>query len=108
VTLVKPAPAAAVPSSRIYATTDLQVVPPTPVKQTLPPFSVQLQIANRGILELVINEDGAVESAIMRQSVNARYDVQLMAAAKSWQYRPAMLDGKPVKYRKMVQIDVKR
>jgi periplasmic protein TonB len=107
--LVKPAPAAAVVARpRIYAATDAQVVPPIALKQTLPPFPAQLPLANRGVLELVVNEDGAVETAAMRESINPRYDLQLVAAAKSWQYRPATLNGAPVKYRKMVQVDVKR
>ena len=87
---------------------DVQVVPPTPVKQILPPFPAQFTMATRGVLELVINQEGAVESAIMRESINPRYDPQILAAARSWQYRPATLDGAPVKYRKMMQVDVKR
>jgi hypothetical protein len=106
--LVTPAPTAAVAPLRVYAANDAQVVPPTALKQALPPFPAQLPVANRGVLELVINEDGAVENATMRESVNPRYDAQLVIAAKSWQYKPAMLDGRPVKYRKMMQIDVKR
>jgi protein TonB len=106
--LVTPAPTAAVAPLRVYAANDAQVVPPTALKQALPPFPAQLPVANRGVLELVINEDGAVENATMRESVNPRYDALLVNAAKSWQYKPAMLDGRPVKYRKMMQIDVKR
>jgi protein TonB len=107
-TLVPAAPAARVASLRIYATTDAQVVPPIALKQALPPFPAQLVVASRGVLELVIDENGAVERATLRESVNPRYDAQLVSAAKSWQYKPAMLDGRPVKYRKMVQVDVKR
>lgn len=106
--LARPAPAAVPAAPRVYATSDAQVVPPVALKQTLPPFPAQLPIARRGVLELVINEKGVVESATMRESVNPRYDVQLVAAAKSWQYQPATLDGAPVRYRKMVQVDVKR
>ena len=106
--LVTPAPTAAVAPLRVSAANDAQVVPPTALKQALPPFPAQLPVANRGVLELVINEDGAVENATMRESVNPRYDALLVNAAKSWQYKPAMLDGRPVKYRKMMQIDVKR
>jgi TonB-like protein len=106
--LVKPAPTADVAPARIYAASDTQVLPPTAVKQALPNFPAQLTMANRGVLDLLIDEAGNVESATMRESVNPRYDSQLLAAARSWQYRPALLNGKPVKYRKMVQIDVKR
>ena len=93
---------------RIYAASDTQVLPPTAIKQPLPAFPAQLPVANRGVLELVINDDGVVVSAAMRESVNPRYDAQLIAAAKGWQYRPALLNGKPVMYRKMLQVDVKR
>jgi tetratricopeptide (TPR) repeat protein len=106
--LVTPAPAAAVTPARIYVASDTTVLPPAPVKQALPAFPSQLSVANRGVLEIVIDEEGNVESVAMRESVNPRYDAQLLASAKTWQYRPALLNGKPVKYRKMVQIDVKR
>jgi TonB family protein len=106
--LVTPAPTAAVAPPRIYVATDTAVLPPAAVKQQLPAFPSQLASANRGVLEIVINEEGDVESVAMRESVNPRYDAQLLAAAKTWQYRPALLNGKPVKYRKLVQIDVKR
>jgi tetratricopeptide (TPR) repeat protein len=106
--LVRPAPAAAVVPPRIYVASDTQVLPPTAIKQALPAFPAQLSVANRGVLEVVINAEGSVESVAMRESVNPRYDPQLLVAAKAWQYRPALLDGKPVKYKKLVQIDVKR
>src|SRR5262245_4153848 len=108
-----PAPAALTAAAvtaapRIYSASDAAVLPPAVIKQTLPPFPAQYPAANRGVLELLIDENGVVESAAMRESVNPRYDPQLVAASKSWQYRPALLNGKPVKYRKMVQVDVKR
>jgi hypothetical protein len=42
----------------------------------------------------------------MRETVTPRYDEQLLDAARDWRYAPALLDGRPVKYRKMVQITV--
>jgi hypothetical protein len=39
--------------------------------------------------------------------VTAQYDNLALAAAKGWRYRPAMLNGAPVKFRKAVQITVK-
>ena len=56
----------------------------------------------------MINERGAVESAIMRRSVHQRYDMMVVEAAFSWQYRPATLNGVPVKYKKAVGITIKR
>src|SRR5215831_14435730 len=108
VVLVTPVPAARVALPRIYVASDTQVLPPTAVKQSLPAFPAQLSAPTRGVLEVVINENGVVESVAMREPINPRYDSELLAAAKTWQYRPALLNGKPVKYRKLVQIDVKR
>jgi len=31
-----------------------------------------------------------------------------MTAAREWRYQPATLGGKPVKYRKMIQINISR
>jgi hypothetical protein len=98
----------AAPDAKIYAGNDVNVLPPAAVHQTLPPFPAQFVVARRGVLEIVIDEEGKVENALMRESINPRYDVQVIAAARGWQYKPATLDGVPVKYRKMMQVDVKR
>ena len=47
-------------------------------------------------------------AATMRVSVALRYDPLLLAAARNWTYTPAMLDGRPVKYRKIVQVSVQQ
>ena len=55
---------------------------------------------------MVIDETGAVEQALIRVPLNAAFDRQAIIAARSWTYRPAMLNGVPVKFRKAVQINV--
>jgi TonB family protein len=60
-----------------------------------------------GVLELVINEAGEVESAVMRSPVNPRYDAVVVATAKGWKYSPATLNGTPVKFRKVIKISIK-
>ena len=64
-------------------------------------------VPGQGVIEIVIDERGHVESAQMRASVHPRYDGIAVDAAKSWQYRPATLNGKPVKFRKLVQVNLK-
>jgi len=39
--------------------------------------------------------------------VAVQYDTQALKAAQNWKYMPAMVDGKPVQYRKLVQVNVK-
>jgi TonB family protein len=74
----------------------------------LPPLPAEIGAARLGVVELVVDEAGAVESATMRVSINPFYDRLLLEAARGWKYRPATLNGEPVKYRKSVQITVQR
>jgi TonB family protein len=59
------------------------------------------------MIEIVVDETGAVESAFMRIPVSSAYDQLALAAARNWRYRPATLNGVPVKYRKAVQVTIK-
>ena len=105
-----PAPAPARPP-RIYGAADANVVPPSVVRQSLPPLPPQMQrslVAREGSLEVVIDETGAVEAVTMRTPFSPLYDRLAVAAAVEWRYRPATLAGVPVKYRKVVQIALKR
>jgi outer membrane biosynthesis protein TonB len=40
--------------------------------------------------------------------VSPRYDRAAVDAARSWRYQPALIDGRPVRYRKVVQISIRR
>jgi TonB family protein len=92
----------------VYSADDLFVVGPVVIQQSLPPFPSNIAIAGQGVLEVVIDETGQVESTAMRVPVSPRYDRMALDAARNWKFRPAMLNGQPVKYRKMVQITIKR
>ena len=97
-------PAPRVP--RIYSPSDDGIVPPATLQQQLPSYPRDIFPPMRGILELVIDEHGDVESAMMRAPVDDLYDKLVLAGAKNWHYRPAMLDGAPVKFRKLIQISL--
>jgi TonB family protein len=89
---------------RIYSAGDANVVPPVIVQQQLPPFNGRVAVRTRGVLEVVVDENGAVESAAMREAAHATYDRLVLEAARKWRYKPATADGKPIKFRKFVQI----
>ena len=94
---------------RIYGHGDLNVVPPIAIRQALPSFQLQPGVGlPSGVLEIVVDETGAVESARMRQPVSLRWDKLAVEAARSWRYEPATLDGVPVKYQKRITIAIKR
>ena len=108
-----PAPAVAVSAAAapvikgIYDGTEPGLSQPITVRQTLPPYAGDMIARRDGLLELVINEVGAVESAVMRSPVNPRYDSIVVGAAKGWKYSPATLNGTPVKFRKIIKISIK-
>jgi TonB family protein len=61
----------------------------------------------RGVLRVIINTDGKVEVATVVAPSHPTYDPMLIAAAKNWEYKPAMRDGKPVKYQKLIPFVLK-
>lgn len=105
---VTPVAPVAPPAPTIYSADDKSVVPPVDVERRLPMWNPPTVMARtteyRGVLELVIDERGAVESAVLRKPVAPTYDPVLLTAAKSWKFQPATRDGVPVKYRKNIDI----
>ena len=92
----------------IYSQEDKNVMPPVMVRQDIPQYPGRVTFDRAGVLEVVIDINGAVESATMLEGVEALYNRLLLNAAKNWMYQPARLDGAPVKYRKRIQITLSR
>ena len=72
------------------------------------PAQVLSQTRDRGLLEIVIDEQGRVTGLNLRISLHPIYDTLLLTAARDWKYQPATLNGRPVKFRKMMQITVSK
>jgi TonB family protein len=108
-----PPPAPVVPQpdpGRIYTMGDTDVTAPGIIRQDMPRLTpaVKTQAKDRGAIEVVIDELGRVAFAAIRASVHPMFDAELLSAARDWRYQPATMSGKPVKYRKMIQINVNR
>lgn len=93
---------------RVFTGTEPSVVPPSVMNQVLPAFPGMVTVPRTGAIEVVIDESGAVEAASMVESISLTYDRLALAATKAWRYTPATVDGRPVKFRKVVRISVKR
>jgi hypothetical protein len=106
VILPPPPPPVAIKEPKIYSIDDRNVIPPQPIRQQIPAFPGRVALPKTGVLELVIDNRGNVESALMRVPVNAQYDRIATTAAKSWQYQPATIDGTPVKFVKRIQVSL--
>lgn len=103
-----PPPATVPPEPVIYSADDKNVLPPETVRQDLPQYPGRVAFDRAGVVEVLIDASGAVENATMVLSVEPLYNRLLLTAAKNWIYRPARLDGKPVKYRKRIQVALTR
>jgi len=99
-----PAPVPARDLKRVFTSEDSDVIAPVATRQTMPRYPGVLTQAASGVLELVIDSTGAVESVRLIESVHQNYNALLIAAAKKWQYQPAQLDGTTVRYLKRIQI----
>lgn len=106
---VAPAAVPDVPAApRIYAGEDVSVTPPVALRQTLPSFSERVAPTAPGVLEVIVDEAGNVESAAMRVPLSPRYDMVVLDAARRWKYQPALRGGVAVKYRKLIEIAIQK
>lgn len=109
----EPAPAAPItPAPAYYTASDTSVIAPVVIRQEVPrwPQAIPMsaQRGQRALLDIIVNEQGAVESAAVRPSITAWFDEALVSEAKRWKYKPATKDGVPVKFRKMIQVVIDR
>jgi len=102
-----PRPAPAAVSSRVYTEADDDVALPVELSRFIPEWTPPTLLKNatlRGVLEIVINERGTVDTATLTQPLSPYYDSSLLNAAKGWKFTPAMLGGRPVKFKKVMTI----
>jgi TonB family protein len=57
-----------------------------------------------GYFDIVVNESGDVQQVQLVSPTRKFQERMLVAAAKAWKFRPATLNGQPVKYRLRVPI----
>jgi hypothetical protein len=91
-------------STRIYSADDADVSAPVSLRQNVPAFPGRVTMTRTGVVDVVIDDTGAVETAAMSKALDPVYDRIVLAAARTWAYSPARLEGAPVKYRKRIQI----
>jgi hypothetical protein len=83
------------------------VEPPVVIRQQMPLWLGMrdfLPRGSRGSLRVIIDERGNVEDARINSSIHVVYDALLLSAARTWKYEPARLNGKPVRYMKLIEV----
>ena len=106
-----PSDAAPPPAAVVPAAADTGITAPIAVYQpqpNVPPVLLDLvrRLNRPAAINVVINERGAVDDVIVTQSVTAAYDALIVAAARTWRYKPAMKGGVPVRFVSPVVINV--
>src|SRR5215813_5684945 len=81
------------PVKAVYTAEDRDVQPPVAIVQRVPKYPANVTRPLQGIVQFVVDENGTVQTPTMPVSIDMSYDVMVIAAAKKWQYAPAMLDG---------------
>lgn len=91
----------------IYNQGDKGIVPPRPLSPQFPLRPpVEVPAHRVGTLEMIIDRDGAVEFVRLHTPLNRYHERMIVSAAKAWRYRPATKDGRPVKCRISVRINL--
>jgi TonB family protein len=107
-----PAPAAPAPPPApiIYSGNDSTIAVPVALTQEMPPWRPPTNIRNgvtlSGLVRVIIDETGKVEKATMLKPIHPSYDTALLRAARTWTFKPALKDGQPVKYAKVIEVQL--
>jgi TonB family protein len=100
--VVEPPPPVA---PKIYSAEEPGLRVPVTISQEMPRYPGVVPLTGiRGIVEVVIDEKGSVESCAMVVPVTSSYDKAVLNAASRWHFQPATMNGTPVKFRKRIQI----
>jgi hypothetical protein len=105
-----PALPAAPPAPIIYGGDDSSVTVPVALSQEMPPWRPPTNLRNgvvlSGLVRVIIDESGKVESSTMLRAIHPSYDTLLLKATRTWTFKPALKDGHPVKYAKVIALQL--
>lgn len=102
-----PAGAASPPTAAVVPPVPLPVTPPVAINQQMPPWRgdlVNTRVEFTGAIDVLIDEQGHVQSVSLRKSVHPLYDSALLDAARSWTYQPARRGDQPIKFQKTIVV----
>jgi hypothetical protein len=106
-----PAPAPVVPSKpaepMVYRDGEPNFTPAMIINQTIPTAVLPERRVYAGAVEVLIDESGKVLSAKMATPIFGAFDRQLIqTAVNTWKYKPALKNGAPARYIKIVNVRI--
>jgi protein TonB len=87
-----------IPSPDSFIDVDEEPVLLRAVKPAYPPLAYQNRIEGRVKVRILVDEDGLVRDALIMESSNEIFNEEAVAAVKQWNFKPAILNKKPVKF----------
>jgi tetratricopeptide (TPR) repeat protein len=100
------APTGRLQPTGVYTSNSPHIVPPVTISQTLPVYRGRPLHPMKGVIEVTIDETGAVSETNMRLPIDYVYDALALESARTWRYVAASVDGVPVRYLKLVYINI--
>ena len=88
---------------KVYTIEDSSVIPPLPLGRQLSAASMsRMSLRPTGHLEILVGRSGRVEAVKLDTPMNGYHDRMLVSAVKAWHYKPAVKNGRPVRFSLMV------
>jgi len=91
----------------VYTVTDTGIVHPRPISRQFPATTpIGVPPHRVGTLEMVIGKEGTVEQVKLHTPLNRYHERMIVSAAKAWLYRPATRNGRAVRFRLTVKVNL--
>jgi TonB family protein len=87
-----------------------EIVPPVTISQPMPrwaPMPPYDRMTYRGSVVVLVNEQGDVAAVTIQKSIHPAFDRDLVKMARTWKFKPAMRNGAPTEFEKVVEIELK-
>ena len=96
-------------SAELFDSRDVNVTPPATIRHKLPTLADEAAWNEQiGVVETIISASGSVEQVKLLSPPESVHQAMILSAIKTWRFRPAELDGLPVRYRQLIQVAIPR
>ena len=96
-------------SAALFDSRDVNVTPPATIRLKLPTLADEAAWNGQiGVVETIISASGSVEQVKLVTPPETVHQAMILSAIKTWRFRPAELDGLPVRYRQLIHVAIPR
>lgn len=91
--------------TEVFDSSDVNVTPPVTIRLQLPPAAADAAWNETvGVVEAIVSATGDVEKVKLLSPPESVHQAMILSAIKTWRFRPAELDGLPVRYRQLIPV----